>query len=226
MTTSGVATADFDVATITELAGRKAGWEVEELNAGHARVARQLLTAILNEWSNRDLIPWAADRRTLTLQANVDAYPLGADVIDLMTGAVIAPASGGEFPLMPISREEYAGITNKTARSDRPTQFWLWRKGTPTMFFFPVPDKAYTVTYWCIRRLQDVTAAQQTVDAPMRWVNALINRLALELFDVMPAKRRLEQMAMRPTLESLAVRSEEMIRTSEVDQGSWFVFGA
>ena len=226
MTTSGVATADFDVATITELAGRKAGWEVEELNAGHARVARQLLTAIINEWSNQDLVPWASDRRTLMLQANTESYALSADVVDIMPGTVISSVSGGEFPLASISREEYAGITNKTARKDRPTQFWLWRKGVPTVSFFPIPDKAYTVTYWCIRRLQDVTAAQQTVDAPMRWVNALISRLALELFDVMPAERRLKHMELRPTLESMAARAEEMIRTSEVDQGSWFVFGA
>lgn len=225
MTTSGVATADFDVATITELAGRKAGWEVEELNAGHARVARQLLTAILNEWSNRDLIPWAADRRTLTTQANVESYPLAADVVDLMTGATIT-SDDDEFPLLPISREEHASITNKAVRKERPAQYWLWRKGVPTLFLFPIPDKAYTVTYWCIRRLQDVTAAQQTVDAPMRWVNALIDRLALGLFDVMPMERRLKAMGLRPSLEAMAARSEDLMRTSEVDQGSWFVFGA
>ncbi len=233
MTTSGVATADFSTATIVELAGRKAGWEVEELTAGHATLARQLLTTILNEWSSLDLFPWAADRRTLTLTAGVHTYSLPTDVVDLMTGATTTSlATSSQSPstshIIPVSREDFASIStgiNDDTMRERPTQYWLWRKAVPTLFVFPVPDKTYTFTYWCIRRLHDVTAALETTDAPMRWMTAIVDRLALELFDSMPAKRRTELMPLRPSLQERALVAEQKIKTGEVEQGSWFVFG-
>lgn len=224
MPTSGVAAAEFDVATVTEMAGRRAGWEVETLTAGHAILARQLLVGVLNEWSNLLMIPWAADQRTLTLAAGVGSYSLGGDVIDLMPGVTIADAGGTESVLARMSREEYATTTNDDQRG-RPSMYWLWRRAVPTLFLTTTPDKVYTITYWCVRRLHDVTAAQQTLDAPMRWVTAIIDRLALELFDSSPAEWRMKHMPIRPSLVERAAVAERTIRQADVEQSSWFVFG-
>ncbi len=226
MTTSGVAVADFDIATITELAGRKAGWEVEELTAGHALLSRQLLIGIINRWSTFDLSPWAADRRTLVTVAGVESYDLLTDVVDVMTGTTAATSDVPPVysTLVPTSREEFAAITDRTQR-DRPAQYWVWRKATPTMYLYPVPDAIYTITYWCIRRLKDVTAAQQTIDLPMRWVSSITDVLALELFDSASADRRMKYAQLRPGLVDAALRAEQLVKTSDVDQGSWFVYG-
>lgn len=220
MTTSGVATFEFDVARIAELACRRAGYDVEDLTAGHALLARDLLTAILNEWSNDNLIPWAVARSTFQTVANAESVVLPADVIDLMSGVMINDGENSR-PLNRISRDDFARIPDKDDRSI-PDRYWFWAKVPPTIFLDPIPDDIYTVTYWCVRRLQDVTAAVQTIDAPMRWVQAIIDRLALDMFDSLPAKKRMELLQIRPSLFERSSASEQKIRRSEVDKTSWY----
>jgi hypothetical protein len=223
MTTSGTATAEFSVARIVELACLGAGWELEELTAGHAILGRDLLTAILNEWSNMTTAPWTSVRRSFPTVAGQESYTLGADVIDVLSGATTV-RDGLQAPITPISREDFE-VTSDHVTRGAPRLFWVHRGPTTVLHLSPIPDAVYTVNYWAVRRLQDVTAAGQTVDAPMRWITAVVDRLALEMFDKTPAAKRIERMPLRTGLIERAQRSEAFLKASSVEAGSWFPFG-
>lgn len=219
MATSGVATAEFDAAKVIELAAQRAGWGVQEISGGVSQVGRDLLIQVMNDWASASLVPWATEKRTLALVANTASYTLPADTVEVLSGASIL-VDGLDRPLSLIGRDDYEGIPDKTF-SGPPSQYMIWRKTPPVLMFYPRPASAYTVSYWAVRRMHDVTAAIQTLDAPMRWVPAIQARLALELFNHMPAERRLQLLALLPEIQRAAASTEDTLRRANVEPTTW-----
>lgn len=210
----------FDAAEIITMACENAGYDAQRLHAGHMKQGVKLLNTILDEWSNLKLVPWAMDRRQLyTVKGDYD-YTLANDVIDLLPGAGI-DEGGVDFPLSFISREDFENIPQKL-NQDKPQSMWLWRKEPPVLYLYPTPDASYTINYWVVRRLYGVTELAQDVDISSRWINAIRKRLALEIFDAMPAKERIENMALRPSLKENATDAFAAMHHGNIESASWF----
>ena len=93
---------------------------------------------------------------------------------------VTVKRSSVETPVHRIDRETYHLLPNKT-NEGLPTQifydriantFWLWN--TPE-------NSTDIINYWRLRRIQDVTAGQETPDVPYEWNAALVYGLAEHL---------------------------------------------
>lgn len=211
---------EFDAADIITMAAKNAGYDSQRLHAGHMKDGIDLLNTILDEWSNLKLVPWAMDRRLFTTEKGTYAYTLDNDAIDVLPGAGVNEA-GTDFPLSMMSREDFENIPDKLIEN-KPHAMWLWRKEPPILYLYPTPDATYTVNYWVIRRLYGVSTLAQNIDISSRWINAVRKRLALEMFDVMPAKQRIENMALRPSLAENATSAFAAMHHGNIEESSWF----
>ena len=80
---------------------------------------------------------------------------------------------------------DYAAISNKTT-SARPTQYYLQRLSTPVLKIYPAPDTNYTITYYRMRKIEDITAStvsgvEQNIDVPFRAFECMCAGLAYYL---------------------------------------------
>lgn len=85
-----------------------------------------------------------------------------------------------DTPVHRISREQYADIPDKT-QEGLPDQIFHDRKAN-LYYLWMVPENSTDVLhYWRVRRMQDVTAAQETADLNYLWFEALASGLAAKL---------------------------------------------
>lgn len=103
------------------------------------------------------------------------ALPTGAIGID---SAYVTVNENG-YPLKPLTKEQYYGKGLKAA-TGRPSEFYHDRQAN-LVYFYPVPDSAYTVTYGKISQYQDVTDDEQTFDFPASAMEMLTFGLAHRL---------------------------------------------
>ena len=80
---------------------------------------------------------------------------------------------------------DYAAISNKTTQA-RPTQYYLQRLNTPVLKIYPAPDQNYTLTYYRMRKIEDITAStvsgvEQNIDVPFRAFECMCAGLAYYL---------------------------------------------
>ena len=52
---------------------------------------------------------------------------------------------------------------------------------TPTVYFWNVPDKTYTLVYWAVNQLDDISASNEDADVPYRWSDCICAGLASKL---------------------------------------------
>jgi len=190
MATSGVITLEFDIRTIIEEAYERAGYEVQNLNIGHARTARRSMNYTFTSWLNRNIRIFSIDEQTYTLATVGDtSFSLPAGTLDVLD--VVLRRSGTDTPMLGIARSDYHAISNKDAQG-RPDRYWVHRPVTgPVMYHWQAAENVTDqIVYWRIRRLYDVTAAAETPDVPYRWVDALTWDLAFRLFMKKPLIER------------------------------------
>ena len=176
MTTSGTATFDLDVADLIEEAYERVG--VVARSGRDFRTARRSLNLLASEWANRGLNLWTVSTSTLAISAGDETYALPADTIDLIEHYIRDDST--DFSLNRISVSDYAAIPNKTT-TGRPVQIFIRRTSTPSILLWPVPDQAYTLVYWCLRRMEDASSAVDTMDLPSRFLPAMAAGLAYQL---------------------------------------------
>lgn len=185
MTTSGTAAIDFEVVDLIIEAYERAGYDPQELNAGHMKTARRSINLILMGWANRTMLPFAMDLQTFTAAESTESYSLPADTVDVLPDVTLR-RDGNDTPITRISRQDYENIPDKTTES-RPDRCFIHRLATPVMYLWPVPENSTDVIrYWRIRRLEDVTASTETADVSFRWVPALVSALAAALYEKKP----------------------------------------
>jgi len=180
MATSGLTTLEFDALEIIEEAYERCGLEAR--NGYDIRTARRSLNILAQEWANRGLNLWTIEEATLSLVAGTQSYNLPTDTIDVLEFK-LREGSGTDQTDREITRvsvSRWADIYNKN-HTGKPTQVYVERKLTPVVKVWPVPEEAATMAYWRLRRIEDVTSAAQTFDAPMRFVPALVAGLAFHL---------------------------------------------
>ena len=170
--------------TIIE-AYERIGMDGSQLSGNQIDSANRSLMALFSEFANKPVNLWTVSSlQTQALTAGLQSFNL--QIYDLfILQAATRTTSGGvneDLIISPISRAEYMALPNKAQQSTRPTQYYLQRSITPTVYVWPTADSAnVSIIYYAARMQQDVGAFTNTLDAPQRWADAIIAGLAARL---------------------------------------------
>jgi len=211
--TSGTTAFNLDVSDICEEAYERCGLE---LRSGYdAKTARRSMNIMLQEWGNRGIHLWKVNKTSQALVKGTASYTLDGKVIDLLD--VNSKRSTTELSMARISRADYHARPNKTTQA-RPSQYYLERTSTPTLYVWPAPENATdTIEYYAMEKIEDVGTSLKTVDVPTRFLPALVAGLAYYI--------SMKKMPDRITLLK-SVYEEELTRALDEDRersSSFFV---
>ena len=178
MATSGTVTFRPNVEEIIAEAYERCGLNAETRTGYQAVSARRSLNLLFSEWANRGINYWAVSQNTLTLSDGTTSYALPAGTIDIID-AVIRESSTDQT-INRVTIAEYNQIPNKTTEG-KPSQYMIDKQYTPTVYFWNVPDKTYTLVYWAVNQLDDISASNEDADVPYRWSDCICAGLASKL---------------------------------------------
>tara|TARA_A100001391_G_scaffold127744_1_gene87388 strand:- start:176 stop:859 length:684 start_codon:yes stop_codon:yes gene_type:complete len=181
MTTSNTATFNLTVNDCIQEAFDRIGGD--PILGYDVRSARRSLNIMFSDWANRGYNQWTVELKDLSISKSTTEYTLDYDTVDIINANVLDGST--EYSMTRLGLNDYAAISNKTTES-RPTQFYLQRLNTPVIKIYPAPDKAYTIRYYRMRKIQDITAStvdgvQQTFDIPFRAFECMCAGLAYYL---------------------------------------------
>ena len=184
MATSGTVAFRPDVEEIISEAYERCGIDPQTRTGDQAVSARRSLNLLFSEWANRGINYWTVSKNTLTLvKDQTTPYTLPAGTIDIID-AVIADSAGtntADQMLNRISIADYNQLPNKTS-SGKPSQYMLDSQITPQIYIWQIPDRTtYSMVYWSVNQLDDITASNQDADIPYRWNECICAGLASKL---------------------------------------------
>jgi len=184
MTLSSSKNFELDVADYVEEAFERCGLDPQIQTGDRAVSARRSLNLLFSEWANRGINYWAVEQQTLTLVNGQTApYTLPVGTIDIIS-AVIRDSAGTDTADQIVNRvsiADYNQLPNKTSPG-KPSQYMLDKQYTPVAYFWQIPNRdTYSIVYWAIRQLEDVTASNQDADIPYRWNECICAGLASKL---------------------------------------------
>ena len=156
----------------------RCGLDTQTRTGYHAVAARRSLNLLFSEWSNRGINYWAVSQNTLTLSDGTASYALPAGTIDIVDAVV--RESSTDQTINRVTIAEYNQIPNKTTEG-KPSQYMIDKQYTPTVYFWQVPDKTYTMVYWAVNQLDDISASNEAADVPYRWSDCICAGLASKL---------------------------------------------
>jgi len=178
MATSGTVTFRPNVEEIIAESFERCGLDTQTRTGYHAVAARRSLNLLFSEWSNRGINYWAVSQNTLTLSDGTASYALPAGTIDIVDAVV--RESSTDQTINRVTIAEYNQIPNKTTEG-KPSQYMIDKQYTPTVYFWQVPDKTYTMVYWAVNQLDDISASNEDADVPYRWSDCICAGLASKL---------------------------------------------
>ena len=174
MTLSTSTDFELNVTEYIEEAFERCGLEVR--TGYDLKTAKRSLNLMLAEWANRGLNQWTIVQRTQTVTSGTTEYTLNADIIDILSVAVVRDNT--YYPLERISRDAYLAIPNKTT-SGRPTQFFLDRLIIPKLKIWLSPENSTDVLYYdALTRMDDADNYTNTMEIPFRFYPCLAAGLA------------------------------------------------
>jgi hypothetical protein len=197
MATSGTATFNLTVNDVIQEAFDRIGGD--PILGYDVRSARRSLNIMFSDWANRGYNQWTVELKDLSISQGTNEYTLDYDTIDIINANILDGST--EYSMTRLGINDYAAISNKTSQS-RPTQFYLQRLNTPVVKIYPTPDQAYTIRYYRMRKIQDITAStvngvEQNIDIPFRAFECMCAGLAY----YMSKKRTGIQQAQRAELK-------------------------
>jgi len=178
MATSGTVTFRPNVEEIIAEAYERCGLNAETRTGYQAVSARRSLNLLFSEWANRGINYWAVSQNTLTLSDGTTSYALPAGTIDIIDAVIREDSTDQTINRVTIA--EYNQIPNKTTEG-KPSQYMIDKQYTPTVYFWNVPDKTYTLVYWAVNQLDDISASNEDADVPYRWSDCICAGLASKL---------------------------------------------
>jgi len=183
MATSGTVAFRPDVEEIIAESFERVGMDAQNMTGYQAIAARRSLNLLFSEFANRGINYWAVQNNTLALTQGTTTYTLPVGTIDLID-VVIRETVGGtqsDTVLPRVSISDYNQIPNKTTQA-KPSQYMLDKQYTPVLYVWQVPDSNnYSLVYWSINQLEDITASNQDTDIPYRWSDCICAGLASKL---------------------------------------------
>lgn len=180
MTTSGTATFNLDIDDLVEEAFERCGMRVT--SGYQLSSARRSLDLLFSDWANRGLNLWTIEQATSSLTQGQAEVLLGADTVNVMSAVVRDTVNGQQqdISISRIGRAEYLNLPDKLTEA-RPTQYYVERSNTPKAYLYPAADKAYTLVYYRIRRIEDAGDYTNTPDVNFRFLPCLSSGLAYML---------------------------------------------
>lgn len=180
MATSGTTSFNPDNGTILEEAFELAGVELRTGNDYES--AMRSLDLLKLEWGNEGLNLWTVDEETISITAADNEYDLPVDTIDLLHACIRTGTgtSQQDIRLKRVGFPRWSIITNKN-QTGLPTTILVERKNNPLVRLWPIPDRAYTLVYWRLRRIEDAGGVTDTLDMPTRMIPAIITGLAIKI---------------------------------------------
>ena len=184
MATSDTVAFRPDVEEIIAEAFERCGIDPQTQTGYKAVSARRSLNLLFSEWANRGINYWAVKQQTLTLvNGQTTPYTLPVGTIDIMD-AVIRDSAGTDTSDQIINRvsiADYNQLPNKTS-SGKPSQYMLDKQYTPLLYIWQIPNvTTYSMVYWSVNQLDDITASNQDADVPYRWSDCICAGLASKL---------------------------------------------
>jgi len=184
MATSGTVAFRLDVEQIITEAYERCGIDAQTRTGYQAVSARRSLNLLFSEWANRGINYWTLQNNTVSLVDGQTQYTLPVGTIDLID-VVVRETVGSTISdtvLQRMSIADYNQLPDKTDEG-KPSQYMLNKQYTPVMYLWQVPDSstAYSLVYWSINQLEDITASNEDADVPYRWSDCICAGLATKL---------------------------------------------
>ena len=180
MATSGTTDFNLSIDDLVEEAFERCGMQ---MTAGYQlSSARRSLNLLFLDWANRGLNLWTIEQATKALVQGDSVVNLPTDTVNVLT-AVIRQTTNGQqqdINLERIGRQEYLNVPNKLTQA-RPSQIYVERTSAPKVYLYPAADKAYTLVYYRIRRMEDAGNYTNTTDVNFRFLPCLASGLAYML---------------------------------------------
>ena len=180
MATSGTTDFNLSIDDLVEEAFERCGMQ---MTAGYQlNSARRSLNLLFLDWANRGLNLWTIEQATYALVQGDAEISLPTDTVNVLT-AVIRQTTNGQqqdINIERIGREEYLNVPDKLTQA-RPSQIYTERTNTPKAYLYPAADKAYTLVYYRIRRMEDAGNYTNTTDVNFRFLPCLASGLAYML---------------------------------------------
>ena len=180
MATSGTTDFNLSIDDLVEEAFERCGMQ---MTAGYQlNSARRSLNLLFLDWANRGLNLWTIEQATKSLVQGDSVVNLPTDTVNVLT-AVIRQTTNGQqqdINLERIGRQEYLNVPNKLTQA-RPSQIYVERTSAPKVYLYPAADKAYTLVYYRIRRMEDAGDYTNTTDVNFRFLPCLASGLAYML---------------------------------------------
>jgi hypothetical protein len=152
----------------------------ESITSGQLSTANKKLNLILKSWEGDGVFLWTYQTEVITTVA-ATAYVAVPTTNGLayIESAYYTDSGGDDNRLERMSIAQYQDIIDKTDTGE-PISF-THRISNGRVYFFPVPNDAYTVTLFGVRRLADWDSASSDGEFPARWQSAIKYSLAVEL---------------------------------------------
>ncbi len=205
MTTSASRTYNPDISAVLRMAYRRCGLlnEWQDLDEAKSKVGREELDALIDFLQINGIASRTRTFEVVTLVSGTRDYSLSASTLDTEGDGAFIPAgqtvdaAAGETPLLPMTIQEWQGLTSKDS-SSRPFRYYLDRTSdTLVVKLWPTPSDAEdgaSVRFVVHRLSADNTVGSNTVDKERYWRDYIIWALAerLAFANSIPGSLRLE----------------------------------
>ena len=158
----------------------------QSLGNDEAQDAFDELNNMLSDWSvDGDLI-YTETRETFTLTDNKASYTVG-DGADFDTATFVSIAAayvragGSDYVLSGISRQQYAGKTQKDISSIPDQYYYDDNFPDATLFLYPAPVNCDSLTIYSDKQLSEFSSISAEYNMPAYYRSALIYNLATRL---------------------------------------------
>jgi hypothetical protein len=181
MATSGTVAFRPDVEEIITEAFERCGIDVQTRTGDHAISARRSINLLFSEFANRGINYWTLSQNTLPLVNGTTSYTLPVGTIDILDAVIRDSSSNTDQIINRITIQDYNQLPNKDT-AGKPSQYMIDRQYTPVIYFWSVPNTStYSLVYWAMNQLEDVTLSNQDADVPYRWSDTICAGLASKL---------------------------------------------
>jgi hypothetical protein len=171
MATSGTVAESFE----------RCGVDIQTRTGEHAISARRSINLLFSEFANRGINYWTLSQNTLPLVNGTTSYTLPVGTIDILDAVIRDSSSDTDQIINRITIQDYNQLPNKDSEG-KPSQYMIDRQYTPVVYFWAVPNTStYSMVYWAMNQLEDVTLSNQDADIPYRWSDTICAGLASKL---------------------------------------------
>ena len=181
MATSGTVAFRPNVEEIITEAYERCGIDIQTRTGDQAISARRSMNLLFSEFANRGINYWTVSQNTLTLVNGTTSYTLPVGTIDILDAVIRDSSSNTDQIINRVTIQEYNQLPNKNT-AGKPSQYMIDRQSTPVIYFWSVPNTStYSLVYWAMNQLEDVTLSNQDADVPYRWSDTICAGLASKL---------------------------------------------